>query len=270
MRMDRASLPANLRLAASHVPSVSRLCREIGLNRQQMNKYLAGQNRPSPYNLRRIASYLGLASEDLLLPPDRFAALWRDRAELAPNEGAALRLPDNLRHAFLRPEASIERLLGVYHVYINSGSWPGYVLRYVIMLKREGPWVTTHSLGRYVEPYSNARYIMKCRGIATLQANALSIVESPTIGATGISTSLIEPSYRVDVGLMAGLCIDTPFRVPRRPTAARVVLRFLGRAPDLRAAIAQSAILRPQSGEIDRRIRRLLAEPIDHPVPRPD
>lgn len=267
--MEPTAFPANLRLAASHVPSVSRLCREIGLNRQQMNKYLSGQNRPSPYNLRRIAVYLGLAPDDLLLPADRFAALWRDRAEISPAEGA-LRLPDNLRHAFLRPDASIDRLLGVYHAYINSGSWPGYVLRYVIMLGREGPWVTTRSLGRYVEPYSGTRYIMKCRGIATLQSNALSIVESPTIGATGISTSLIEPSYRVDVGLMAGLCIDTPFRVPRRPTAARIVLRFLGRAPDLKAAIGQSAILRPQSGEIDRRIRRLLAEPIDHPAPRAD
>jgi transcriptional regulator with XRE-family HTH domain len=270
MHTEMLPLPANLRLAASHVPSVSRLCRDIGLNRQQMNKYLSGQNRPSPYNLRRIAAYLGLGPQDLLLPPERFATLWRDRTELSPNEGAALRLPDTLRYAFLRPEASIERLLGVYHVYINSGSWPGSVLRYVITLRRDGPWVVTKSLGRYVEPYTGARYIMKCVGIATLQANALSIVESPTIGATGISTSLLEPSYRVDVGLMAGLCIDTPFRAPRRPVAARVVLKFLGRAPDLRAAVAQSAILPPQSREIDRRIRRLLAEPIDHPTSRAD
>lgn len=262
--MDSPSLPANLRLAASHVPSVSRLCREIGLNRQQMNKYLSGQNRPSPYNLRRIATYLGVAAEELTLPPERFAALWRERAAGAPGAGAAP-VPAALRHAFLRPEPSVERLLGVYHAYINSGSWPGHVLRYVVALKREGPWVTTRSIGRYVEPHGAVRYLMKCSGVATMQSGMLSIVEASTLGAPGVAASLIEPSYRVDVGLMAGVCVDTPFRVPRQPYAARLVLKFLGRAPDLRRAIAQSAILKPQSPEIDRRIRRLLAEPIEQP-----
>ena len=57
---SEGSLAANLRLAASFLPSVSQLCRDIGLNRQQVNKYLNGHSHPSPYNLRRIAAYLGL------------------------------------------------------------------------------------------------------------------------------------------------------------------------------------------------------------------
>src|SRR5690349_20368402 len=53
-------LALNLRFATSFLPSVSQLCRDIGLNRQQVNKYLNGGSRPSPYNLRRIAGYLGI------------------------------------------------------------------------------------------------------------------------------------------------------------------------------------------------------------------
>ena len=56
------SLAANLRFAASFLPSVSQLCRDVGLNRQQMNKYLNGGSRPSPYNLRRIAGSMNSAS----------------------------------------------------------------------------------------------------------------------------------------------------------------------------------------------------------------
>ena len=79
-RTAGSSLPANLRLAASYLPSVSQLCRDIGLNRQQVNKYLAGVSRPSPYNLRRIAAYLGLEPDELKLPAHRFAEVWRQRS----------------------------------------------------------------------------------------------------------------------------------------------------------------------------------------------
>jgi hypothetical protein len=45
--------------------------------------------------------------------------------------------------------------------------------------------------------------------------------------------------------------------------ATRVVFRFLGRHADLRSAMAQTAILPPDSPAIELRIRRLLAEPCD-------
>jgi transcriptional regulator with XRE-family HTH domain len=267
-------LATNLRFAASFLPSVSQLCRDIGLNRQQVNKYLNGANRPSPYNLRRIAAYLGIEPEELALPAERFARLWRQRGALPAGEPDRLRLPEHLRDAFVRPEAGAERFLGLYHCYINSYSWPGHVLRYVMRLSRAGGWIATKSVGRYAaEPETGQRYLMKCAGVATMQANLLMILEQQLLGAPTLSTTNLQPSYRSDVGVLSGVCVDTPMGGARRPVASRVVFRFLGRHADLRRAIAQTAILPPDSPALELRVRRLLAEPVDsleRAPPRPD
>ena len=264
-----SSLAANLRFAASFLPSVSQLCRDVGLNRQQMNKYLNGGSSPSPYNLRRIAGYLGVEPEELALPPERFARIWRHRGAIPVREVDRLRLPRPLRDAFVQPEAGVERFLGSYHCYINSHSWPGHVLRYVMRLSRAGGWIATKSVGRYAaEPESGQRYLMKCAGVATMQANLLMIVEQQILGAGTLSTTILQPTYRSDVGVLSGICADTPSGGVRRPVATRVVFRFLGRNADLRSAIAQTAILPVDSPSIELRIRRLLAEPVDSITPR--
>ena len=257
------ALAANLRFASSHLPSVSGLCRDIGLNRQQMNKYLSGRSLPSAFNLRRLATYFGIEPEDMTLPPERFAQAWRERADLPTGPAEALRVPAHLRQALTRPESSIERFLGFYHCYIHSGSWPGHVARYVMWLRRSGPWVITKSLGRYDdEPETGLPYLMKCEGMATMQADLLTIIEQQSLGAGTLSTTILQPTYRSDIGTLTGVCADTPFR-GRRPIASRIVLRSLGRAPDLRAAVAQCAILPAGSNAIDPRIQRLLAEPVE-------
>jgi transcriptional regulator with XRE-family HTH domain len=259
-------LAANLRFAASFLPSVSRLCRDIGLNRQQVNKYLSGASRPSPYNLRRIAAYFGIEPEDLAGPRERFARIWRQRGGLPAVQRDPLRLPEHLRDAFLRSDIDAERFLGVYHCYINSFSWPGHVLRYVMRIGRAGSWIVTKSVGRYAaEPDSGERYLMKCTGVATMQAHLLTIIEQQLLGAPTLSTTMLQPTYRSDVGVLSGVCLDTPMGGARRPVASRVVFRFLGRHADLRAAMAQTAVLAPESPAIEPRIRRLLAEPLDSP-----
>jgi transcriptional regulator with XRE-family HTH domain len=261
---SEGSLATNLRLAASFLPSVSQLCRDVGLNRQQVNKYLNGHSHPSPYNLRRIAAYLGVEPNELTLPTDRFAEIWRRRGAMPTAPADRLQIPEQFRAAFVRPEPAIDRFLGIYHCYINSYSWPGHVLRYVMALRRNGPWITTKSLGRYqAEPGTGERYRMKYAGVATMQANSLVIMEQQQIGAPTLSMTMLQPTYRSDVGLLCGICADTPVGGTRRPVASRIVLRFLGRKADIRAAIAQTAILPPDGPLIDLRIRQLLAEPLD-------
>jgi transcriptional regulator with XRE-family HTH domain len=47
-----------------YLPSASVFCREIGLNRQQINKYLSGRSLPSAFNLRRLTAYFGIVPEE--------------------------------------------------------------------------------------------------------------------------------------------------------------------------------------------------------------
>lgn len=55
----------NLRAECQRVGSVAEVCRLSGINRQQMNKYLAGQMMPTARTLQRLSDSLGIAEESL-------------------------------------------------------------------------------------------------------------------------------------------------------------------------------------------------------------
>lgn len=58
----------NLRLLIQDEPSISALCRKLGLNRSQFNRYLSGEASPRPVILRRICDYFGQDARILLEP----------------------------------------------------------------------------------------------------------------------------------------------------------------------------------------------------------
>lgn len=55
-----------LRLQCARKGSIAQLCKATGINRQQFNKYLAGQMLPSTRTLRKICRYLDVTEEQLL------------------------------------------------------------------------------------------------------------------------------------------------------------------------------------------------------------
>jgi len=68
---------ANLKLAASYYPSISEMCRKLGINRQQFMKYLVGTSFPTRHNLRRICDFFGFDEYEVLMPQDQFRKILR-------------------------------------------------------------------------------------------------------------------------------------------------------------------------------------------------
>jgi len=66
-------LGANLRKLSKSAVSISALCRELGINRTQYNRYLAGESFPRPDVLHRICSHFGVDARILLDPVDDIA-----------------------------------------------------------------------------------------------------------------------------------------------------------------------------------------------------
>jgi len=64
----RAMFGRNLRLLCQPYASVSALCRELGINRTQFNRYLSGESFPRPDILQRICAYFKVYARILLLP----------------------------------------------------------------------------------------------------------------------------------------------------------------------------------------------------------
>ncbi len=66
----RRMFGANLRQLAQRYPSVSELCRQLGINRTQFNRYLAGESFPRPDILDRICQFFDVDARILLKPLD--------------------------------------------------------------------------------------------------------------------------------------------------------------------------------------------------------
>ena len=64
----RNTLGANLRALAKSTDSISALCRDLGINRTQFNRYLSGESFPRPDVLFRICQYFKVDARIILEP----------------------------------------------------------------------------------------------------------------------------------------------------------------------------------------------------------
>lgn len=127
----RSMLGANLRQLSQRAPSISALCRELGINRTQNNRYLAGESFPRPDVLHRICSYFNVDARILLEPVSAIAqndsSILRNPA-IADYLGGASRtvreedLPSGF-YRFARRSFSDEQMFvrGLIYVFRNRG-----------------------------------------------------------------------------------------------------------------------------------------------------
>nr|WP_245840763.1 helix-turn-helix transcriptional regulator [Puniceibacterium sediminis] len=74
----RNMLGANLRRLTNDAVSISALCRDLGINRTQFNRYLAGESFPRPDVLHRICRFFHVDARILLEPVDEIDTVRRD------------------------------------------------------------------------------------------------------------------------------------------------------------------------------------------------
>ncbi len=226
---------ANLGQLCSYYPSIAEVCRKLGFNRQQFNKYLGGTARPSRHNMRRLCDFFGVTESEMLLDPDRFAELVSLRRR--PRDNGSLLEP--LRHleALYAESGSLERYHGFYYRYFYSFGYPGQVIRSLVRLyEHEGRsyWknleVTRDPAGRSdVSKYSGAAFLL---------AERIYVVEYETLLRHSITQLMLYPSYSSRIDHLIGVQTGGPLRRGRKPAASRVLLDYIGRDVDLRKALA--------------------------------
>jgi transcriptional regulator with XRE-family HTH domain len=259
--MTTANFPENLRRALASFKSISAFCRQVGINRQQINKYLNGMTMPSDYNMQRMARALGVTNKELLLNHDDFQNLMRTNEEFGSSRQDLIDLPDRLRSAFTQPDPGLKRYAGLYQCYIRSESWRGYVLCYAMHIVQRRLWYTTRSVGHFSDPGTRERYLMKSAGTITMRGEALFLIEED-MRAAGLSATILEPSGRSSGQLLRGITVDMPFNIGRRPIATQTVFRKLPNTADMRDVIARTGTFALDSTALDHSIRRLLLEPL--------
>src|SRR5210317_1750974 len=113
----------NLKLLCSRYHSIAQICRDIGINRQQFNRYLNRGGMPSAHNLFRIARYFVVSEEELMMDHNDF------RRNYEPRSDSYIQGPmRHLAFAFQSEPNMLRRYLGFYFSHFCSPSWPKKIM----------------------------------------------------------------------------------------------------------------------------------------------
>jgi len=254
--MDSDSLPVNLGHLCSYYPSIAEVCRRLGINRQQFNRYLGGQSRPSRHNMRRICDFFGVTESEILLDASQFAKLVSLRRHPLSGEEA---LAGPLRHveALYRASSSLARYVGYYFRYYYSFGYPGLVIKSLAVIsERDGKyfWKNIEVARRNSNGHPAA--LSKYTGVVMLLADRIFVVEYESLLRNSITQMTLYPSHEMRVDHLAGIQTGAPVRRGRKPGASLVMLEYLGRDVDLRKALAECNTI-PEK-EVDPEILRLI------------
>lgn len=249
--MSPSPFAANLRHACSTRRSVSDICRQVGINRQQFNRYVNGQAAPSPHNLSRIAGFFGLRPADFSLDPLFF------EQRLANAAGEAFQ-SDALRACFPGNLQSLRRHLGYYQTYHVSLSWPGMIVCSCARLDEHEGMVRVKSIERIQDRSHEIRQFSKYVGLASYLRHRLFVVERSMGAEPMIAQTILTPFETHQRIYLKGMTLGISWRKQNLPYASRVIWRHLGTDTDRRQLLARCGVLAPNSRQLPPTVREFL------------
>ena len=115
--MEGHDASKNLRLLVSYSSSITEVCKQIKISRQQFTKYLSGKASPRLQSLQRICDHFGLEDWELLLPHQEFRNLiaLRPPQGISTNRSYANEFLSDIRNKSL-PTHSLAPFLGFYYL----------------------------------------------------------------------------------------------------------------------------------------------------------
>lgn len=244
----------NLRSACSTQRSISHICREVGLNRQQFNRYIKGETRPSAHNLARIASYFGLASADFSLQPKAFA----ERLH-RPERGGADVL--DVFKGFPGDLAALRRHAGYYQTYHLSPSWPGFVVCSCSRLSERNGQMHVKSVERIRDRQKEIQQDTKYVGLAAFMRNRIFIYERAKGRSAMLSQTILLPFEVHQRAYLRGTTMGVSWRKDNLPYASRMIWRHVGQEPDLRQLLSRCGVLALSSRQLPPTVRTFLEDP---------
>jgi hypothetical protein len=219
----------NLRYISDRRGSISTICRAIGINRQQFNKYLSGTHLPTPTNIKRIANYFGLPHDLLCGDHDRLLALV---------EGNYFHIWDTLRGhpqvtRFLEtittaPRADLDDLVGVYDRYQYSSIYEDHVLRSAFCIYKDGDLLHHYYTERFPKygTKKKAEFVFKYHGFVLPIDGRIFTVDFEGTQRNemtfGIYSLVKRSAKRFILGISSGIAAN----MLRQPYSTRVALSY--------------------------------------------
>lgn len=243
----------NLRALCRNYPSISQVCREIGINRHQFDRYLRGASQPSAHNLLRICEFFGVSEKDVLSAPNL-----ADQAALSPppNQGPRSLLAD----IFPGDLGAARNYVGLYHTHFVNMTWPNRVQRALCLVREQGGGVTTRYVGRVRDPHSSQMLRSDFMGQLTVQGDRVFLLERHRRTSDALAQTILVPPERTNATYITGLAFMLAWRPQRTPFSSRIIWKRLRNSTNFHAAIKQCGLYDPQSPALDPVIRNFFAE----------
>lgn len=245
----------NLRLLCSHYASVAEVCRRVGINRQQFNKYLSGASTPSLHTLRKICDFFGVEEGEIFLPAQEFAGLVRVAGQ-APADPLATAIGE-IAERFSDSQQRLRKYCGYYMSYMRTPAYPGMILRYAMAVFQRGDRTYAKAIERLVDKRNPelGSYISKYLSLVLHAEDRIYLMDHSPVSHQVFALTVIYPSHRTKVQLLSGLGVAVSGGPGRQAFATRMVHEYLGETTNLRRAIAGCGLYPEDSDEIDAAIR---------------
>lgn len=239
----------NLALLCSYHASIAEVCRKLSFNRQQFNKYLSGQSRPSRRNMRRICDFFGVTEAELLMDTDKFEDLISLRRKPVPQEG--LSRPLQHLNSLHKKSQSLEKYIGFYFRYFFSFGNQGLVIRSLASIHQEDEKYYWKNIEVLRDPDTGrSAGVNKYDGACFYLADRIYIMEYETLQVGSITQVTLYPSHRHRLDWLVGIQMGAPTRRGRKPGASKVLLEYLGRDINVRAALSKTGLFSPEDGRV--------------------
>jgi hypothetical protein len=248
--MERALFAANLRIACATRKSVSAICRDLTINRQQFSRYISGEALPSPHNLTRIAGYFGIRPTDFGLDETHFQRCLLSRPTAFASDPLRVGFPGNL--------TVLRRYLGYYQTYHLSLSWPGLVVCSCARLDERGGMVRSKSIERILDRPHEIRQHSKYVGLATYLRDRIFVIERSVSTEPMIAETILTPFEMHQRTYLKGITAGVSWRKQQMPYASRAIWRYLGSDTDHRKLLSRCGVLEPQSRQLPPTVRDFL------------
>ncbi|MFY2824531.1 helix-turn-helix transcriptional regulator [Ruegeria sp. MALMAid1280] len=246
---------ANLKSLCAEHGSISQICRDIGVNRQQFNRYLNGSSLPSAHNMRRIARHFDLTEAELFAETTSFERMLKG---VRPQIGKTP--TDVFLDPFRDQQKNLRRYVGFYHSYFCTPSWEGKIFCSLIRIQEVEGLVTIRSREIATSPDKSTHQISRYAGLVTMRGNRIFVTEHELAREGCVANTILYSAHRQQLKYLRGMTMGVAWRPYPHPYAAKTIWKRLHERVSAREAIAACGIYPIQSNKIDPTVRKHLTE----------
>ncbi|MFM9843235.1 MAG: helix-turn-helix domain-containing protein [Dongiaceae bacterium] len=244
----------NLRLLCSYGKSISAICRQAGINRHQLQRYLNGSSEPSLHTLRRLCDFFGLEEHEMLLPHRDFAMLVRVRPPRL--QRTRDRVSEYMAaHIDSQDLAVLVHYEGYYHAYSQPNRRVPEIHRTLTRISIEDRCLITKTLERFPAGLAGLPRVVRYAGIAYRSGNALTVIERRPSAPESQFFTILYGADSDELTFMTGLVMGVSPDSTREIYCLRTCWQYLGKEVDLRRRIRECGQFARDDRVISRHIR---------------